>query len=114
MSEEYDEELEAIRERKAAELQRRLEEEKRKRELESKREALLRSILTQEARERLYNISLVKPELARAIEDYIIQLVSAGRLSVPVGDEIVKRLLAEMDERTRKDYKITFKRKGGI
>ncbi|MCX8196295.1 MAG: DNA-binding protein [Acidilobaceae archaeon] len=112
MREDYvDEELEAIRSKKLAELQKRLEEERRKKEAESQREALLMSILTSEARSRLTNIGLVKPEIARAIEDYIIQLVSAGRLKPPVGEEVVKRLLAELDEKTRKDYKITFRRK---
>jgi len=106
-----DEELEAIRARKAEELRRRLEEERRRKELESQREALLRSILTSEARARLTNIKLVRPEIARAVEDYLIQLVNAGRLTPPIGEDVVKRLLVEIDERTRKEYKITFKRK---
>jgi len=106
-----DEELEAIRARKAEELRRRLEEERRRKELESQREALLRSILTSEARARLTNIKLVRPEIARAVEDYLIQLVNAGRLTPPVGEDVVKRLLVEIDERTRREYKITFKRK---
>jgi len=106
-----DEELEAIRARKAEELRRRLEEERRRKELESQREALLRSILTSEARARLTNIKLVRPEIARAVEDYLIQLVNAGRLTPPIGEDVVKRLLVEIDERTRREYKITFKRK---
>lgn len=106
-----DEELEAIRARKLEELKRRLEEERKRRELENQREALLRSILTSEARARLTNLKLVKPEIARAVEDYLIQLVNAGRLTPPVGEDIVKRLLVEIDERTRKEYRITFKRK---
>ena len=106
-----DEELEAIKARKAEELKKKLEEERRRKELESQREALLRSILTSEARARLANIKLVKPEIARAVEDYLIQLVNSGRLTPPIGEDIVKRLLIEIDERTRKEYKITFKRK---
>jgi DNA-binding protein len=108
---EYDEELEAVRARKLEELRRRTEEELRKREVEAQREALLRSILTSEARARLTNLKLVKPEIAKAVEDYIIQLVNAGKLVPPVGDDIVKRILVEVAERTRKEYRITFKRK---
>ncbi len=106
-----DEELEAIRARKLAELQRKVEEERRRREAESQREAILRSILTSEARARLTNLKLVKPEIAKVVEDYIIQLVNSGKLTPPVGEDIVKRILVEIDERTRREYRITFKRK---
>ncbi|MDM7274550.1 MAG: DNA-binding protein [Thermoprotei archaeon] len=106
-----DEELEAIRERRLQELQRRLEEERRRKEAEAQRENVLRSILTSEARSRLNNIKLVKPEIARAVEDYIIQLVNAGRLAPPIDEEVVKRLLVEISERTRREYKISFRRK---
>ncbi len=106
-----DEELEAIRERRLQELQRRLEEERKRKEVEAQRENVLRSILTSEARSRLNNIKLVKPEIARAVEDYIIQLVNAGRLSPPIDENVVKKLLVEISERTRRDYKISFRRK---
>ncbi|MCE4598722.1 MAG: DNA-binding protein [Desulfurococcales archaeon] len=110
-----DPELEEIRRRKLLELQRRLEEEQKRKEmeaeLEAKREALLRSILTQAARERLANIKLVKPELARTVEDIIIQLVQAGRLNTPVSDEQVKAILLELDSRSRRRFEIKFKRK---
>ncbi len=106
-----DEELEAIRARKLAELQRRVEEERKRREAESQREALLRSIMTSDARARLANLKLVKPEIAKVVEDYIIQLVNSGRLTPPVGEDVVKKILVEVDEKTRRDYKITFKRK---
>ncbi|MEM0366425.1 MAG: DNA-binding protein [Acidilobaceae archaeon] len=106
-----DEELEAIRSRKLAEIQRRLEEERRRKEIEMQREELLRSILTSEARSRLANLRLVKPELTRTIEDYIIQLVNSGRLAPPIREDVIKRILIELDEKTRRDYKITFKRK---
>lgn len=113
MSYDYDEELEEIRRRKLAELQRKLEEERLKKEreaiLEARREALLRSILTERARERLANVKLVKPELAKYVEDLIIQLVQAGRLAPPVGEDTVKELLIEVDSRTRRETKVRFK-----
>jgi len=108
-----DRELEEIRMRKLLELQRRLEEEKRRKEqeaiMEAKREAVLRAILTERARERLANVKLVKPELARGVEDLIIQLVQAGRLSPPVDEDIVKQLLIEIDSRNRRDVRVRFK-----
>lgn len=104
-------ELEEVKRRKLEELRRKAEEEKKRAEAEEKKRALLRSILTSEARSRLENIKLVKPELAELAENYIIQLVSTGRLTPPVDDEFVKSLLAELDSRMRREYKITFKRK---
>ena len=106
-----DEELELIRARKLEELKRRMEEERKRKEAESQRDALLRGILSSDARARLTNLKLVKPEVARVVEDYIIQLVNSGRLTPPVGEDVVKRILIEIDERTRRDYRIQFKRK---
>ncbi|MEM1643887.1 MAG: DNA-binding protein [Desulfurococcaceae archaeon] len=72
MSDEYyDEELEAIRMRRLQEYQRRLIEEQRRKELEARREALLRQILEPKAKERLYNLKLVRPEIARVVEDQL-------------------------------------------
>ena len=110
-----DEELEEIRRRKLLEMRKQLEEEEKRRQmeaqLEAQRQAVLRSILTEEARSRLANIKLVKPELARAAEELIIQLVQAGRLVPPVGDEQVKAILLELDSRSRRRFEIKFKRK---
>ena len=115
MSEYWDEELEAIKRKKLLELQRRLqmEEELRRRQQEeaARREALLRAILSPEARERLANVKLVRPELAKIVEDNIIALVQAGQLQPPVGEDVVKRLLAAVYERTHREPRIRFKRK---
>jgi len=112
---EDDSELEAIKRRKLLELQKRLEEEQRRRELEERIEAqrqeLIRRILTSRARERLSNLKLVKPELARMVEDTIIQLVQAGRVSVPVDDDVVVNILMEIDRSRRRDFEIRIKRK---
>lgn len=117
MASEYtdDAELEEVRRRKLLELQRQMEEERRRREeqaaLEARREALLRRILTEEARSRLANVKLVKPEVARAVEDYVIQLVQAGRLAPPVGEDVVVELLIRLDSQSRRETTIRFKRK---
>ena len=65
------------------------------------REAALRMTLTSEARERLANVRMVKPELANSIEEYVIQLASSGRLRKPIDDEQVKQMLASMQEKKR-------------
>ncbi|MEB3691326.1 MAG: DNA-binding protein [Caldisphaeraceae archaeon] len=111
----YDEELEILKQKRLAELRKRLEEqEKRKRveeEQEAQRLAILRSVMEPEALDRLNNLRLVKPNIARIAEDSIIRLVQMGRLSVPVSDDVVKSILIELDNRSRKEFEIKFKRK---
>ena len=48
------------------------------------RERLLKVILTSDARQRLTNINMVKPDVAKRIEDTIIQLASTGKLKQAV------------------------------
>jgi len=102
-----DEELEAIRQRKMMELKKRMEEQARRAQIE----AVMRKLLTPEARERLNNIRLVKPELAEALEQQLIALAQAGRIPVPVTDEFLKKILSELYEHSRRETRITFKRK---
>jgi programmed cell death protein 5 len=65
------------------------------------REAALRMALTSDARERLSNVKMVKPELANSIEEYVIQLASSGRLKKAIDDEQVKQMLQSLQEKKR-------------
>src|SRR5438309_473498 len=69
------------------------------------RENTLRTALTTEARQRLANVKMVRPELATAIEEYVIQLASAGRLKKVIDDEQLKQMLYALQEKKR-DIKI--------
>ena len=91
-----DEELERIRQRKMEELQRRLAEEEARRQRELERQAAMRVILTPEARQRLANLRLVKPELVAQLEEYLIQLANSGRIRMPISDEVLKEILARL------------------
>lgn len=109
----YDSELEELLRRRAAEEQRRLSQEQaRKKQLEEQKEALLRAILTQEARLRLKNIELVRPELAEALENQLIALAQSGRIPIPITDDQLKQMLEQITERERRDFKITIKERG--
>jgi programmed cell death protein 5 len=70
-------------------------------ERKAMREGVLRMALTSEARQRLANVKMVRPDLAASIEEYVIQLASAGRLKHALDDEEVKQLLASLQERKR-------------
>ena len=63
------------------------------------RDAALRMALTSEARQRLANVRMVRPDLANSIEEYVIQLASSGKLRSAVNDEQVKQLLAQLQGR---------------
>jgi len=91
-----DEELEKIRQKKLLELQQKLAEEEEKRKERIERSNLLRVILTPEARQRLANMRLVKPELVDKIEIYLIQLAQAGKIPTPLSDDQLKDILSKL------------------
>ena len=70
-------------------------------ERRAQREGILRMALTSDARERLANVKMVKPDLASSIEEYVIQLASSGRLKKAVDDDQVKQMLTAMTEKKR-------------
>ena len=65
------------------------------------REGILRMALTSEARQRLANVKMVKPEMAASVEEYVIQLASSGRLKKTVDDEQVKQMLIALQGNKR-------------
>jgi len=65
------------------------------------REGALRMALTSEARQRLANVRMVRPDLANAVEEYVIQLASSGKLRSAVDDDQVKQMLATLQGKKR-------------
>ena len=65
------------------------------------RENIIRIALTSEARQRLANIRMVKPQIAQTIEDYIIQLASSGKLKQVINDDQLKELLTTVQGKKR-------------
>ena len=104
-----EEELEALRKRRMLELQQRMVEEQKQsqaqQQLEGQKQALLRRILTPEARSRLTNLNMVKPEFTQQLELQLIQLAQQGRINIPITDEQLKELLVRLQS-GRRDYKI--------
>lgn len=104
-----EEELEAIRKKRMLELQQRIVEEQSqaqaRQQLESQKQALLRRILTPEARSRLTNLKIVKPQFTEQLELQLIQLAQQRRIAIPITDEQLKELLARLQS-GRRDYKI--------
>jgi len=94
------EDIEEIRQRKMAELQKRIEEEKAQREAEQnakiQKQMILRAILTPEARSRLTNLRLSRPDYASTIEAQLIRLAQSGNLRGKVTDLQLKEILRKL------------------
>jgi len=69
------------------------------------RQRVLQVVLDAQARQRLMNIRLVKPELAASVENYLINAASSGRINRPLTDEELKQLLLRIRQ-PKKDFKI--------
>ncbi len=83
------------------------EDEKRTKEaeLESMKEQALRTILSSQARLRLNNVRMVKPELAAMVENYLIGMASQGKLNTQISDDQLKQILQSMQQ-PKRDFKI--------
>ena len=100
-----DEALDEIRRKKLSALQQRATDEqkesKAEQEYQAQKEALLKQILSPEARQRLANIKMIKPEFTEQLELQLIQLAQAGKLSIPVSDGQLKQILIQLQSRKR-------------
>jgi programmed cell death protein 5 len=83
------------------------DEEARQKEAEAAamRQRVLLALLDTAARQRLMNVRLVKPELAAAVENYLINAASTGRLNRPLTDDELKQLLQRIQQ-PKRDFKI--------
>ena len=83
------------------------DEETRRREAEAEamRQRVLLVLLESSARQRLANVRIVKPELAGAVENYLINAASTGRLNRALTDDELKQILLNL-QTPKKDFKI--------
>jgi programmed cell death protein 5 len=107
-----DSDLERIRAKKLQELQQQAHEEQKreqvKEEIDAQRNAILSQIMTPEARQRLANIKMVRPDFAEAIELQLIQLAQTGKLNAKITDAQLKKTLMQISQRKR-EGKISFR-----
>uniref|UniRef100_A0A8C3C4C6 Programmed cell death protein 5 n=1 Tax=Cairina moschata TaxID=8855 RepID=A0A8C3C4C6_CAIMO len=104
-----DEELEALRRQRLAELQAKhgdssadpLQQEAKQREAEI-RNTILAQVLDQAARARLSNLALVKPDKAKAVENYLIQMARYGQLPGKITEQVLIEILEKASQQTEK------------
>lgn len=100
-----DEELEAIRQRKLAQMQEQQvasqAQEEQLATLEAQKQSILSQILTEEARQRLTNVKLVRPQVAEAVELRLIQIAQQGGVKEKINDEQLKEILRKIQGQKR-------------
>ncbi len=77
-------------------------------EVTALKDQALRTLLTPEARLRLNNVRMVKPDLAALVENYLLGLASQGRLNSQISDEQLKQILLSVQQ-PKRDFKINRK-----
>ncbi|KAI8812293.1 PDCD5-related protein [Cladochytrium replicatum] len=80
-------------------------------QMEEMRRGMLVQILSNEARERLSRVSIVKPEKARAVEDYLLKLAQSRQLSGKVAEGQLIELLEQISSQGKTENKIVYNRR---
>ncbi len=74
-------------------------------EISAQKEQILKQILTSEARLRLNNIKMVKPELSDLVEQYLIGMATHGKIPGQLTDDQLKQILLSIQQ-PKHDFKI--------
>ncbi len=105
-----EEELENLRRRKLEQLKQQAVQqqmaEQQQKEFTNQKYQVMRKILSQEGRQRLENIRIVKPQFAEQIEMQLIQLFQSGRLrgATPLPDKEFKKILEKITAGSKKEF----------
>ena len=73
-------------------------------QLKAQKEMMLKQVLSSEARLRLNNVRMVKPDLADLVENYILNLTVQGKISGQISDDQLKQILLSVQQ-PKRDFK---------
>ena len=73
-------------------------------QLKVQKEMMLKQVLSSEARLRLNNVRMVKPDLADLVENYILNLSVQGKISGQISDDQLKQILSSAQQ-PKRDFK---------
>ena len=74
-------------------------------QLKAQKDIMLKQVLSGDARLRLNNVRMVKPDLAELVENYILNLGVQGKISGQISDEQLKQILSSAQQ-PKRDFKI--------
>lgn len=74
-------------------------------DISAQKEQILKQILSPDARMRLNNIKMVKPELSDLVEQYLIGMASQGKMNSQINDDQLKQILLSIQQ-PKRDFKI--------
>jgi len=73
-------------------------------QLKAQKEMMLKQVLSADARLRLNNVRMVKPDLADLVENYILNLSVQGKISGQISDDQLKQILLSVQQ-PKRDFK---------
>ena len=72
--------------------------------LKAQKEMMLKQVLSADARLRLNNVRMVKPDLADLVENYVLNLTTQGKITGQISDEQLKQILLSVQQ-PKRDFK---------
>ena len=73
-------------------------------QLKAQKEMMLKQVLSSDARLRLNNVRMVKPDLADLVENYILNLSVQGKITGQISDGQLKQILLSVQQ-PKRDFK---------
>ena len=73
-------------------------------QIKAQKEMMLKQVLSSDARLRLNNVRMVKPDLADLVENYILNLSVQGKITGQISDGQLKQILLSVQQ-PKRDFK---------